>query len=294
MNDFEKGPVIDSTEPSLEKEEFKPSVIIDLIRHGQTKYPEKVKATLEELGYDVEKLFPTTEFSEDKTAELDGGIITPEGRTELLEVASKLADTIDRENEVVIILFSPTSRTEESAEIILEGLESEGIGLGKDKNEIIHAKREYRRLAELLDTHWVNVFKFTASKGEEGIKDPYGTYLKATKEDLEQWALKEDSAIKIESLGEVMKRLTGVTKAFYKLSRFNKKELDGKTLRVIAITHDVSMALILKMLEKQLGEEKNEEIQNKAIDFTSIKTAEVVELGMNKEGTVRLLDNFND
>jgi len=117
---------IERKESKFERKEempFEADLRVDFIRHGKPVY------TQEEL----------------KTGQPEG-TLTPEDRKELKIQMKKLASGIDKEKELVVIWSSPRRRSRQTAEVVREVFEEEGISiLEKQKSgEKLRIKKSLR------------------------------------------------------------------------------------------------------------------------------------------------------
>jgi len=248
-----------------EKERFEPQIIFDFIRHGQTEYSNELKTKMEQLGYKWEELMPTSKTTEEKIgtpADLEGRL-TAEGKAQLKEAAGILVEKIDKDRENIMVLFGPRFRTIDSSKIILEELER--------KNVDVRKARQHRDLID-MQKHWIAILEFVKKKAPDTDK-PISYWLNMSEQEIQEADLEE--------MGDIKKRMDHFIRLIKRYAQMfsNQLELDNKRLRVIAITHDINILSILK----------KEEITPE--DAVFIKNAQIVELGINKEGKSKLLIN---
>mgnify|MGYP001598419012 CR=1 FL=1 len=234
----------------------KPDLIIDFIRHGRTEYGEALKEKIKETGQNPDTFKQMPKLAEgpiaDETEQLEGRI-TEEGVTELRESAKKLAEMIDRQNEIVAIITGTRTRHFQSAGIIEEELKKQSIDVVKTK--------EHGDLVDVKGGGWYTFVDYILK--HQGKSDV----------DLEQfwWEMyqskdtREDMNEKgYEHLEDIAKRTEKVAEL---LRRFVRRFRLGKTLRVIAVVSDINV----------------EQIQQKGIPFAKrdqiwVKNADVVEI----------------
>lgn len=254
-------------EDKQEKEKFEPQIIFDFIRHGQAEYSEELKIKMEELGYKWEDLMPTSKTTKEKIespADLEGEL-TSEGKTQLKEAAKILVEKIDKDKENIMVLFGPRFRTIDSSRVLLEELERESVDVRK--------ARQHRDLID-MKKHWISILEFVKKKAPDSDK-PISYWL-----DMSEQEIKDAD---LEGMGNIEQRMDHFIRLIKRYARMYKSqlELDSKKLRVIAITHDINILSILKK-ENITPEEAG-----------LIKNAQIVELGVNKEGKSKLLINEN-
>ena len=113
--------------------------IIDIIRHGNTKYRENRQKQSKELGspLDVEPLDFNPKAHGFKLDEerLD---ITDTGIGEINDAADQLEKLIDKKKEVVLIASSPNWRTHSSALVLEKALRDKGVDILNAEGEIRH------------------------------------------------------------------------------------------------------------------------------------------------------------
>lgn len=250
-------------ESSQEKEKFEPQIIFDFIRHGQAEYSGELKTKMEELEYKWEELMPTSKTTEEKIespADLEGRLTT-EGKDQLKEGAKILAGKIDKDRENIMVLFGPRFRTIDSSKIILEELERENVDIRK--------ARQHKDLID-MQKHWIAILEFVKKKAPDTDK-PISYWLNMSEQEIQEADL--------EGMGNIEKRMDHFIRLIKRYAQMykNQLELDNKKLRVIAITHDINILSTLKK-EGITPEEAG-----------LIKNAQIVELGVNKEGESKLI-----
>jgi len=250
-------------EGGQEKEKFEPQIIFDFIRHGQIEYGEELKEKVQRLGYKWEDVLPTSQTTEEKIgspADLEGRV-TPKGKEQLKEAARVLTEKIDKDNENIMVLFGPRFRTIDSSNAILEELEQQGVD--------VYKARQHKDLID-MKKHWIAILEFVKTKAPDADKVfPY-------------WANMSEQEIHeadLESLEDIGKRMDHFIQLIKRYARMYKDQLglENKKLRVVVITHDTNILSTLKK-EGVAPEEAG-----------LIKNAQIVELGVNKEGKSKLM-----
>ncbi len=253
----------ETPEGSQEKERFEPQIIFDFIRHGQAEYSGELKTKMEELGYKWEELMPTSRTTEEKIespADLEGRL-TAEGKVQLEEAARILVEKIDKDRENIMVLFGPRFRTIDSSKVILEELERENVDVRK--------ARQHKDLID-MKKHWIAILEFVKKKAPDTDK-PISYWLNMSEQEIQEADL--------EGMGNIEKRMDHFVRLIKRYAHMykNQLELDNKKLRVVAITHDIN---ILSTLKKEgITPEEAGLIEN----------AQIVELGINKEGKSKLM-----
>ncbi|MFA5009713.1 MAG: hypothetical protein WC553_00580 [Patescibacteria group bacterium] len=250
-------------ETSQEKEHFEPTIRIDLVRHGEAEYSDELEQQVEAQGYPYDKLFPASKT----TAELRGtragkeGRLTKEGRAQLTMSMEHLAKKIDPANEVIIVLSSPQLRAEESAGVVIDALKQQGV-------DILGA-REHLDLID-MQRPWIGILQFL--KQSPSGESPFKYWLQMSEEELQE--------ADIEGIKSIEDRTGHFIKLIQALARLRRVGwgLDKKTLRVIAVTHDINLIAIAGCVPGLSKKELND-----------VKHAEIVELGMDDRGDAQLI-----
>lgn len=250
-------------EGGQEKEKFEPQIIFDFIRHGQTEYGELLRQKVEELGYKWEDVLPTSRTTKEEIespADLEGRL-TIEGKKQLEEAAQILVEKIDKDKENIMILFGPRFRTVDSSKILLEELERAGIDI-----------RKARQHQDLIDMkkHWLAILEFVKTKAPD-VEKVFPYWLNMSEQEIHGADLEN-----LEDIGKRMDHFVELIKRYAR--KYNKQlGLEDKTLRVVAITHDTNIMSALK----------KEGVSPEEVGI--IKNAQIVELGVNKEGKSKLI-----
>ena len=242
--------------PAKQEQAPRPDLIIDFIRHGRTVYGDALRAKIVKTGQnpDTFKQMPKMESSiEDETEQLEGRI-TKEGETELRESAKKLAEIIDRENEIVAIITGTRTRHSQSAKVIEDELKSQGIDVVKTK--------EHGDLVDVKGGGWYTFVDYILKhqgKSDVDLEQFWWEMYqnKDTREDMNSKGYEhlEDIAIRTEKVAELLRRF---------VRRFNL----GKTLRVVGVVSDINMEQIQ---QKDIPFEKRDQIWVKNADVVEMK-----------------------
>lgn len=251
------------SEGKQEKEKFEPQIIFDFIRHGQAEYNDELRTEMEKLGYKWEDLMPTSRTTKEKIespADTEGKL-TAAGESQLREATKILVEKIDKDKENIMVLFGPRFRTIDSSRILLEELERENIDVRK--------ARQHRDLID-VKKHWISILEFVKKKAPDSNK-PISYWLNMSEQEIKEADL--------EGMGNIEQRMDHFIRLIKRYAQMYRSqlELDNKKLRVLAITHDINILSILKK-EKITPEEAG-----------IIKNAQIVELGVNKEGKSKLI-----
>lgn len=208
--------------------EPRPQLIIDFIRHGEAEYGEELLKQLEATGQNSETFKQLPKISPDifdaKTA-LEGRI-TESGKAELEESIRSLSAKIDRDNEMVAVLYGPRTRHKESAEIIIEELEKLGIPVFKSK--------EHSGLIDFKDS-WISLVEYAIQHQGKSSVDLEQSWWEmyqnpTTREEMEKKGYEhlEHVQLRMEFMSELLRR-------------FARRFTVEKTLRIIAVTSDVNI-----------------------------------------------------
>lgn len=247
----------------VEKEKFEPKIIFDFIRHGQAEYGTEVADKMKNMGYDFRDHLPTSRISNEKISkrEVWEGRVTQEGQEQLRQAIGGFIERIDMEKDVLMMLSGSRFRHEQSGEIILDELE---------KNKVnVHKAREHQDLVD-FKKNWISILEFVKDKTKQG-DNPWQYWLKMSEDELKDADLEgiEDITKRMEHFIELIKR--------YARRYQEQLGLDEKVLRILAPTSDIN---ILSLMQK-----------NKLSDLEQniIKNAEIVELGVNKNGEAEIM-----
>ena len=267
MNNFESGPpeLPPTPETSQEREHFEPNVIFDFIRHGEAEYSDELRQRVEELGYSYDELLPASKTTTEIRGTRAGkeGRLTQEGKAQLIVSMEHLAERIDPDNEVVMVLSSPRLRAEESMEVIINALGRQGVD--------VKGAREHLDLVD-MKTSWIGILKFLR-ESHSGDVSPLKYWLKMSEEELK----KAD----VEGMRSIEDRTDHFMRLIQRFAQMKQREwgLDKKTLRVIAITHDINLMTLAKQINLNPKE------------INDIKNAEILEVGVDDQGNKRVLDD---
>lgn len=248
---------------NIEKEKFEPQIIFDFVRHGEAVYGPELKKKLEKIGYEWNKLLPTSPSSEKYIGEIEGleGKLTLKGEYQVREAISNLVRKIDKDNERLMVISGPRFRTLDTSKIILEELEKGSIDVFK--------ARQHKDLID-MKKHWISVLEFV-KKEVPDTEQPIQYWLNMSEEELQEADL--------EGLEDINKRMDHFIQLIKRYVRRYKDRLglQTKKLRVISPTHDINILSILKkegISPEQAG---------------LIKNAQIIEIGVDKEGENKIL-----
>lgn len=228
--------------PTVEKEKAPIVPTIDIIRHGETKYKELQD---ESFKFDPE----SPDFSLD-AEHLD---LTDEGIENIYSTAENLASTIDKDNEVVMLISSPQDRAMSTILIIEKVLTEKGITIlnsssAKEKGMSKGIKQSKIGLGQISLTE--------ESKSSEFMKTWTEAHKQYTKDHPEAAEMPPAQlhALVAESLGRDLSEIFSKShkKIAADFSRFlrhvininhylqedTKSILNGKKLRIICVTHE--------------------------------------------------------
>ncbi|HFC76917.1 MAG TPA: hypothetical protein ENJ27_01670 [Candidatus Moranbacteria bacterium] len=247
----------------IEKEKFEPKIIFDFIRHGQAEYGTDIAEKMSSMGYEFKDYLPTSKISDKEMTkrEIWEGRITTEGRKQLEQVVDRFIKKIDKDKEVLIILSGPRFRQEQSGEIILNELEKNNINVFK--------AREHKDLVD-SKKHWISILEFVKDKTKKD-DSPWQYWLKMSENELKEADL--------EGFNDIGKRMDHFMRLLKRYAQRYQKQLglDKKVLRIISSTSDIN---ILSLLQKDKLSDLEQEV---------IKNAEIVELGVDEDGEVKLI-----
>lgn len=272
-------------EKNKEKElEIKPP-IIDIIRHGETEYKE-----LQDPNFKLDVENP--EFKLD-AKHLD---LTDEGIENIRKTAEKLATTINKENEVVILVASPQFRAMSSILIIEEVFQNHGIiilnsshekELGKSKGiktspvglGQIPINEELRK--EGFGKTWLEAHAQFGKDNPEKSNLPPAEYHRLVAETLGK-ELTEVFSKSHQDMDQGFKKfLRHIVNIEKYLQDETKELLNGKQLRIVSVTH-----------EERLGEFAKEALNlDRAVSkaqLLEVRPEGILSTGKEIEASVRL------
>lgn len=190
-----------SPEDQAEIESKPRTVILDFLRHGESKYEEVFMTTEEKLAV---KDNPPQDLTE-------------KGVQQIQDAANRIVESIDRENEIVVLWSSPAWRARSSQAIVMKALQNADIPI--QHNKIISSMRPI----EQKDQEYMNqLWQGLIEKGVNG--DMAYT--------LPEFQQQND---KFESYPEIKRRSERV----YNWVRSIAEKIDtkGKKLHIIATSH---------------------------------------------------------
>lgn len=211
MNAMNEGAF--SPENRVEEEPKPKMVIVDFLRHGETEYKEVFMSDEEraQLG---------------DTRPVD---LTEKGIEQMREAAKEIAQTIDKENEVVVLWASPAWRARGSADVIREELEKEGITVLRE--DVITSMRPLKQKDQ---NYMAEIWGKAKNDGRSGdvvvARDPEF----------------QQPSDKFESYPEIKRRAERV----YNWIRYIAEKVDtkGKKLHIIGTSHFEFMNPVMEEL----------------------------------------------
>ena len=255
-----------SPEGKAEKEKIPDHILVFRVRHGDTEYKEQLQGIEDEREMDL----------------------TDKGMEQVEAVAMRIADRLDKDNDIVWVISSPIKRTKDSAAIIREYLRANDFDIWED-----HLKREDQesiRSSDILDEQgnpmergseeYVAGFQRLVEKINE---------LKPEDMDLSQYYfLNSEKLSESETFKDVQGRASNQLKKLGRIARWIQPKVK-KRIVVIQLEHGETMdELMEKGSDGKMTVKKN----------TGAKNAEVVELTMptsnNKNGEYEYEVNFVD
>ncbi len=187
---------------SIEDEPKHNVVIVDLLRHGATKYQENFTSH-------EEKKAMNGKYPKD---------LTPEGEEEVRKTAKEILKKIDPEKDVVVLWSSPAWRAQGSEKIIREILKENNIEVYKDSS--VKSMRNFdQRDKEFMNNLWEELAPTNKSAEIMYAKDP-------------KFQEKND---RFESQPEVKKRAERVFNQIRRLAE--NTDLNNKRLHIIGVSH---------------------------------------------------------
>lgn len=229
--------------------------VIDVIRHGQTEYKE-----LKDPGFRFDP------GAEDFALDAEHLDLTEEGIASVRETAQTLEERIEKEREAVLIISSPNFRAQSTALVIDDYLRSRGIS----SFEGIRSSKALRQitLQEGADIDaWMTAD--TALRAEDERHETIPTFERfeaiATRLGKELNEIFKEDVQKIdERFNRFVRHMTNINDW---LSDETKAFIQGKRLRIIAVTHEEIPGVFM---QKTLGTTEH------------MKNAQILELRPNK------------
>ena len=205
-----KYPIKKVEKEKVAKLEQQPDVpIIDVIRHGETRYKQR------ENGY-INKPLDTS--SPDFKLDSEHLDLTDRGIASMRATAEQLADMIDRNNEVVLVVSSPSWRAHSSGLVVEEVLRNKGIS-------ILNGQGEFK-FAEALndsDSRYEKLRKKEAEDLKSGKYPEPGYDTRQERHKIETLAFQRF----LRHMNNIYKWLKPETLA----------KINGKRLRIVCLTH---------------------------------------------------------
>lgn len=233
--------------------------IIDIIRHGRTKYKEA-----------LDKSFKFDTKSNDFGLTPEKLDLTSEGIIDLENTANQLLDLIDKENEVVILVTSPSFRAQSSLLIIKNILEKEGIDI-LNPQKILKTKQLRPLDLKDLDKDKDEFMKETMVYMKEGdnAKKP----IDEIKEDIAFRMGREFGDLYAEdSFDKVNERFERFIRHMRNIQTYlsidTKNLIENKQLRVICLAHE---ELPVRFMKKVFGKEVKLNMKNgQILEITNV------------------------
>ncbi|MBU1075617.1 histidine phosphatase family protein [Patescibacteria group bacterium] len=233
-----------SGESQVEKERNPQVPIIDIVRHGRTDYKElkdpnfNFDSKAEDFTLDTEHL----DLNEDGIADAEGA-------------ARQLLATIDKDNEVVILVTSPNFRAHSTALVIEDVLVSNGVTLLNSGRTMETSQLRQINIANKEDLpEWIAADKKYREEDPMRFKGSPDKMHKAIAASLG----KELKEVFTEDYGEINTRfedyLRHMTNIYDYLNEKTKQQLAGKIIRIVTLTHE---ELPAKFMQATLGTEEN-------------------------------------
>ncbi|MDZ7798161.1 MAG: phosphoglycerate mutase family protein [Patescibacteria group bacterium] len=267
------------SEVNKEKERERIIPIINIVRHGQTDYKELKN--------------PDFKFDpEDPDFKLDPECLdlNQTGIKEIEQVGDKLANEIDKDKEVVIIITSPNYRAHSSALVLEERLKERGITI-LDSRAKLHPGKTIRKADNLqqikyrkdIDKNiWIKKHQAFIEEKLEEFKDksPDEVHPKVAKElggELKDWFDEDYGDIK-HRFQTFLRHMNNID---YYLTDETKQNLKDKKIRIINITHE---ELPAKFIKESLGSKST----LKKGQIMEIQSQNTADLGEEVEANVKL------
>lgn len=219
---------------SFERREGEPKhniIIVDFLRHGASFYMED--KTPEEKKKEMMGKYPRD--------------LTPEGEKGVEETVEKIVETVDPENDTVVLWSSPAWRSQGSEDILIEKLKERGIPIHKDS--AIPSMRNFDKYDnEFMEKFWEELAPTGKSAELAYARNP-------------EFQEKND---KFESQPGVKRRAERTLHYIGYLAKH--ANLEGKRLRIIGVSHFEFLNPIIEdifgsKVEKGEGINKAENVQ---------------------------------
>lgn len=237
-----------SIEQIQEDKEQEPKIkvpIINVIRHGSTEYKE-----LQDPNFQFNS---EAEDFELNSEHLD---LNEKGIEEINETADQLADTIDKEKEVIVLVTSPNFRAHSSTLLLEQRLRQRGITILNPEREIKKSRslRQITQRPESSTAEWMVKDQAYRKESPDHQKEPADEAIPK----IARLLGKDISEIFTEDFDEIDNRfqrfLRHMTNLDYWLQDETKDDLADKKIRVVCLTHEEILA---KFMKQTLGTEEN-------------------------------------
>jgi len=242
--------IINTAEQKERSEQVIKLPIIDIVRHGKSKYKEY-----------FDKEFKFDQSADDFSLSPDSLDITKEGIEELEETARQIENLINKENEILLLVTSPSARAQSSLLVVRKYLEQQGItflnpnktyktkqlrpldlkNVEKDKDEFIQKTQEYVKEVGSLSAPTDEVKEEIAQRMNREFGDLFA----------------ENS---FEAVNNRLKRfLRHMINIHKSLFDDTKKTIGDKQLRILCLSHE---ELPVKFIKEVFGEDSKINMQN--------------------------------
>jgi len=239
-------------ESGVEQEPNPHVPIIDIVRHGRTKYKELTDPS-----------FQFNPEADDFKLDPEHLDLTAEGIEDEINAAHQLLEQIDKENEVVILASSPNFRAQSSALVVEDILIKNGVRVLNSGKIMDTLKLRQLTIKDKKDfPDWVAAAGKYDKDNPDRAKDTPDVKHPAIAEAMGH----ELSDLFAEGYPDIDKRFEDfvryMTNIYNHLNPATQAALEGKTIRVVALTHEeVSITFLKKVLDIEQTTEKGQILQ---------------------------------
>jgi hypothetical protein len=225
-----KRPDLNIGKPLHDKfEKASNSPIIDIIRHGETTRKQN------KFGFHASLPLDTSNSGFELSAEnLD---LTDEGIATIEETANQLADLIDKEKEMILIVSSPSWRTHSSALVLEKILRERGVSI-LNEGKIIKFFNAINQHSSFFDKILVKLFGDNKTTREvkriykeQGFKSGIDAANKTFGIDINE-KMREAEGANFKAFLRHMTNIQGL------LSPKTLEKLEGRKLRIVVLAHE--------------------------------------------------------